>query len=256
MRQPFGQNFLIDKNIARGIVDSAELSSSDTALEIGPGKGILTELIAALAAKVIAVELDRNLAAALQKKFASRGNVEIINQDFLSLSLTPYPLPLTIISNLPYNAATPIIEMFLPHKNWRTAIVMVQKEVGERITAAPGNRDYGVLSIICQYYAVAEFLFTVGPKAFKPSPRVDSAVLRFTNKLPEIPPEGFLKLIKAAFQQRRKTILNSLSAVLKIEKSALAGILNSCRIDPSLRPERLTQKDYLCLTNLLKKYII
>jgi len=256
MRQPFGQNFLVDKNVACKIVDSADIRPGETVIEIGPGKGVLTELIAQKADKVIAVELDRNLAASLRGKFAALKNVEVVNADFLGYTPPPGGLMLKIISNLPYNAATPMIEHFLSWLNWTEAVVMVQKEVGERIAALPGGRDYGVLSILCRYYAEPDALFQVGPGCFSPAPKVDSIVLRLRNLHSETPPEGLFKLVKAAFQQRRKTILNSLSSGLNMPKDALETILTNLGIDPKARPEKLSLKDYLDLTIQLKSNII
>lgn len=266
MRRPFGQNFLVDESVAREIVASAALSADDTVLEIGPGKGVLSVLIAAQAGRLIAVELDRNLIPTLERKLSAFKNVELVNADFLSFRLPSNVSPpkagqpgagrFTVISNLPYNAATPIIERFLPLAVWKTAVVMVQKEVADRITAGPGGRDYGVLSIMCQYFCSPERLFDVAPSSFKPAPKVTSTVLRLENKLPPPPPNGFFKLVKAAFQQRRKTVLNSLSAATGIPKDTLSGQLTSCSIDPSLRPEKLTEKDYLCLTKMLENSII
>lgn len=256
MRQPYGQNFLTDKDVAARIVEAACLAEADTVLEIGPGKGALTKFIAPLVSKVIAVELDRNFAAALSRNFSGKPNVEVVNSDFLAFPLPTSDFPLTIVSNLPYSAATAIIEKFLPWKNWSSAVVMVQKEVGDRIAAGPDNRDYGVLSILTQYYASVEVLFKVGPESFFPAPKVESSVLLLKNLLPPPLPEGFAAVVKAAFHQRRKTVLNSISAGLKLPKSDVSKLLLSCDINPGLRPENLTQKDYLCLTKTIESSII
>lgn len=256
MRQPFGQNFLTDRSVACKIVDSADIRPGETVIEIGPGKGALTGLIAQKADRVIAVELDRNLATGLREKFSALRNVEIVESDFLKYDPPNEPLMLKVISNLPYSAATPIIERFLPWLNWTEAVVMVQREVGERIASLPGGREYGVLSILCRYYAEPTVLFPVGPESFSPAPEVESIVLRLRNLHPDAPPEGLFRLVKAAFQQRRKTVLNSLSAGLGMPKDRLEAVLSGLNIDPGIRPEKLSLKDYLDLTNQLKSNII
>jgi 16S rRNA (adenine1518-N6/adenine1519-N6)-dimethyltransferase len=256
MRQPFGQNFLTDENIACKIVDSADIRPGETVIEIGPGKGILTSLIAQKADKVIAVELDRNLASSLGGRMSSRKNVEVISKDFLQYEFPSGTAPVKFISNLPYGAATPIIEKFLPWPDWIEAIVMVQKEVGERIAAHPGGRDYGVLSILTQYFAKPELLFTVGPENFYPHPKVNSIVLRLSSLHPGPPLPGLFAVVKSAFQQRRKTVLNSISSALNLPKSDLEKLLISVKIDPKLRPENLSLNQFIDLTKQLKNYII
>jgi len=256
MRQPFGQNFLTDESIACKIVDSADIRPGETVIEIGPGKGILTALIAQKADKVIAIELDRNLASSLAGKMSLRKNVGVVSRDFLQYELPAGTAPVKFISNLPYAAATPIIEKFLPWPDWIEAIVMVQKEVGERIAAGPGGRDYGVLSILTQYFAKPELLFTVCPDSFYPHPKVNSIVLRLTNLHPEPPLPGLFAVIKSAFQQRRKTVLNSISSALNLPKKDLEKLLISAQIDPKLRPENLSLNQFIDLTKQLKNDII
>ncbi|MCX5782286.1 MAG: 16S rRNA (adenine(1518)-N(6)/adenine(1519)-N(6))-dimethyltransferase RsmA [Elusimicrobia bacterium] len=255
MRRKFGQNFLVDKNIARKIVDSAELSLNDTVIEIGPGKGILTEVIAPRVKELIAVEIDRKLSENLKTKYSSYPNTKIINENFLSFAL-PKGAHFKIVANLPYNIATAILQKILPSPFWDTAVVMVQKEVGERIAAKPGGKIYGAFSIFCQYFAQIKILFKVGPKCFLPSPRVDSVVLSLSNIFPKNINSGLFRLVNLCFQQRRKIILNSLSNGFDIRKEEILKILQEINIDPNIRPEYLDLKSFEGLTYAFKKYNI
>jgi 16S rRNA (adenine1518-N6/adenine1519-N6)-dimethyltransferase len=244
MRQRLGQNFLVDQNMARTIVEAAELAPQDTVVEIGPGKGILTRLIAPQVARLIAVELDPVLAARLRDSFAGSATVSIVQNDFLRFDLAAAAERLKIIANLPYYVSTAIIDHFLPQKNWTRAVVMVQKEVAERIAAQAGTSDYGSFSVICNYYAQIQTVLRVGPGCFSPPPKVESAVLELTNKFqPPLDP-GFVRLVRFAFQHRRKTVLNSLSYSFDRPKQNLEHILRSMGIDPMLRPEKLSFDDY------------
>ena len=255
MRQKFGQNFLYDKNIARKIVAAADLNPSDSVLEIGPGKGVLTELISEKAKELIAVELDGALAGKLKERFASVPNIKIENQDFMDFSF-PEKKHFKIIANLPYYIATAIIQKFLPARGWERAVVMVQKEVGQRITAKPRSKIYGALSLFCQYFAEAEVLFTVPPSCFSPAPKVDSVVISLTNLFRPKPDKLLFSVISLAFQQRRKIILNSLSHGLDVSKSRLTEAFERAGIDSSLRPEYLSLDDFKGLTSALIYYRI
>ena len=256
MRQPLGQNFLVNKQIAAQIVEAAELSPEDTVVEIGPGRGVLTSLIAPQVKELVAVELDRKLAAELQQKFADSPTVRIVNENFLSYTLPAAPRPLKFIANLPYYVSTAILEKILPGSNWQLAVVMVQKEVGERITAPCGGREYGYFSLFCQYFSTPEIVLKVGPGNFAPPPNVDSVVVRLINKFPPPPDEALFPVIKHAFQQRRKTILNSLSNTFQCPKETVLSALKEAGIEPSLRPEKLTLSCYERLTTYLKNGII
>ena len=254
MRQPFGQNFLVDRNIAQKIVEAGGVSSSDTVLEIGPGKGILTDYLSETAGKLVAVEIDRALAADLSVRYAEKENVSIVNTDFLHYAIPEEPFK--VVANLPYSVSTAVIEKILPGTGWQSAVVMVQKEVGERIAAVRGTKAYGSFSLLCQYYADVKKLFTVGPRCFFPRPKVDSVVLCMKNRRPPEPCAELFPLIRLAFQQRRKTVGNALSSALDCPKQEVLSALSASGIDPMARPETLALRDYQALTYSLKKYIL
>jgi 16S rRNA (adenine1518-N6/adenine1519-N6)-dimethyltransferase len=256
MRQKFGQNFLINKEIAKTIVMAARPAPDDTVIEIGPGKGILTEILAPLVKELTCVELDPALAAKLTARFAGRANVHIVQQDFLHFPLESVPGPLKFISNLPYNMATPIIAKILPEPRWQLAVFMVQQEVAERIAAPCDTNDYSYFSLFCQYYAEISRVLKVGPGAFFPRPRVDSGVLLLKNRLPPPPDPDIFKLIKGVFQHRRKTILNGLSLAYQRPKEAFLPVLAQAQIDPMTRPQRLGFEQFQLLTSIVKKDII
>ena len=247
MRQPHGQNFLTDINIARKIVAAAAIEPGDTVLEIGPGKGVLTNLIAPLALQFKAVEIDRALFEDLRARFEACGNTAIVLSDFLKYPFPEEKGPLKIVANLPYNLSTAIIEKILPESNWTTAVLMVQKEVGARLTARVSTKDYGYFTVVCRHYCKIEKLFSVGPGCFFPKPKVDSVVLKLTSLHPERLPEPLLELLKSAFSQRRKTALNSISSALDLPKSAVLSALNISNIEPKLRAENLDIAQFLLL---------
>jgi 16S rRNA (adenine1518-N6/adenine1519-N6)-dimethyltransferase len=251
MRQRLGQNFLVDKNIIRKIVEAAALSAGDRVLEIGPGKGALTELLAAQARELIDVELDPPLARALEQRFGAGTNVKVENTNFLSYPFSALPAPLKIVANLPYNVSTAIIEKILPEHNWSCAVLMVQKEVGQRLAAHPGGREYGSFSILCQYYASIETVLKVPPGCFFPRPKVDSVVLRLTNKCRTILDDQFTAFLRRSFEQRRKTILNSLANIFGYPKEEAAAALRKAHINPQARPETLRYEDFLQIYSFL-----
>jgi len=249
MRQKHGQNFLTDNNIVHNIVKAASLTKEDEVLEIGPGKGALTKVIAPLVKHLTAVEIDKILADQLKYyfDFHKSDNVAIINEDFLQASPQALPVftsPLKIISNLPYNVGTAIIQKILPLPNWTTCVFMLQKEVIERLAAKPGGKEYGYISVFTQYYADAQILFDVSPRCFSPEPKVMSSVIKLTNKNAAAPYEQFFSFIKHAFSQRRKTILNSLNSFTDLDKPSAEKILRAAGIDPMLRPDKLSIKDF------------
>ncbi len=255
MRQPYGQNFLTDTNIARRIVDAAAVSGNDTVIEVGPGKGVLTRLLAQRAGKVIAVEIDPKLADRLTREFQAEPRVTVVRQNFME-----YPLPstdkYTIVANLPYYLSTAIIQKFLPGSNWSAAVIMVQKEVGHRIAARRDTPDYGAFSLVCQYYAEASTEFIVGPDCFFPRPKIDSAVVRLTNRHAPPAPPLFFPLINASFSQRRKTIANALSHYLDQPKGNIVSLLNAADIDPGTRAETLGLEQFAVLTSIAEKDIL
>ncbi|MEA5000648.1 MAG: 16S rRNA (adenine(1518)-N(6)/adenine(1519)-N(6))-dimethyltransferase RsmA [Endomicrobiaceae bacterium] len=250
MRQPHGQNFLVDNNIANKIVQSANIARNDIVIEVGPGKGALTNILKKFTDNLTAVDIDRELAENMRENYKNDANVTIINRDFLKFDLPEKPFK--IVANLPYNVGTAIVQKFLPCKNFVSAVIMLQKDVIVRLASCPGTKDYGYISLFRQYYADAEILFDVPPGCFNPKPQVMSSVIRFTNKNPKSPDSLLFPLVKHCFSMRRKTILNGLSSFLKQDKLSVAEILNNLKMDSSLRPDKLSLEDYLKICNLLK----
>lgn len=256
----FGQNFLIDEHFLADIVDEGKLTKDDTVLEIGPGIGTMTRALSEVAGRVITVEIDQKLIPVLHETLADCDNVTLINADFLKLDLAevlPKDKPVKVVANLPYYITTPIIMTLLQSGFDITRMVfLVQKEVGERICAEPGNKTYGALSVYCQYYADPRLAFTVPATVFMPRPNVDSVVIRMA----ALPDRGyaptdealFFKTVKAAFANRRKTLINSLSANLKsFDKPTILQALESADIDPKIRAEKLYPEDFCAIANAL-----
>ena len=257
-KKNLGQNFLIDPKIAEGIISAAQLEAGELVIEIGPGLGALTELIAEKAA-VTAIELDRTLAELLKKRFAGSPQVEIISGDALTVDFdalaaargfTEYK----VIANLPYYITTPLVMRILEKtQNWTSLILMMQKEVADRLAAPPGGKDCGAISLAVQYRAQVEKLFIVPPQAFLPSPAVFSTVARFFKlKQPPVSPvdeDLFFSTIAAAFGQRRKTLLNSLSNSGMREKDFWQQCLAACGVDGQRRGETLSLEEYCCLSD-------
>jgi len=263
-KKALGQNFISDPQLISDIVDASGCGEKDTVVEIGPGRGALTQELAGRVRKLYAVELDSDLIPVLRTIFALKPNVEIINEDILTFDFSKVTEDLKnendgyfrIIGNLPYYITTPIIlgllEQAVPAK---TMTFMVQKEVAERIVAGPG-RDFGVLSVSVQYYCDAEYMLDVPAEYFNPRPKVDSAVVRLTPKkerlLQKEDEKLFFDLVKAAFSQRRKTLSNCLSGFNGIDKESLLGILENCGINPQRRPETLSLEEFAALTRAVK----
>jgi 16S rRNA (adenine1518-N6/adenine1519-N6)-dimethyltransferase len=259
----WGQNFLKDKNIVHKIIQTAQLNENDSVLEIGPGKGILTEALAEKAQRITAVEIDRELAALLTERFKNSKNVTIIQGDFLKTDIPNLHLnPGTkVIANIPYYITTPIIMKLLEMRQYICMIVvMVQKEVAQRIAAHSGNKNYGVLSLAVQYFADVTLAGDISGKVFYPEPKVSSSILKIdVLEKPRIKvkdEELLFKVIKGAFGQRRKTLLNSLSHNLGLDKRVLLEVLGKVNIDPSVRGETLTLDQFGKLSDAIKKIII
>src|SRR5579862_1895284 len=253
-----GQHFLTDISIAERIVDALGDVSQTTVVEIGPGGGALTQTLATRARRLIAIELDRVLAAQLRMKYSATPNVEIIEGDVLAIDFAtlfgPPPgrsrpgLPIIatkarVVGNLPYYITSPILmRLFQFHEQFETLVIMVQREVGDRIVAKPGGSEYGLLSATVQLYAKVEKLFVVPAGAFSPPPKVQSAVLRLTIG-PQfarlgVPEEEFLDFLKLAFGQKRKTLVNNLKA--RYEARSLKAALEKSRIKPAARAEAVS----------------
>ena len=258
LSKSLGQNFLIDGNIVRKIVESAEITKDDYVLEVGPGMGTLTEELALNAKKVLAVEIDRNLQPVLKDTLGQYENVEIVFEDILKLNLEElikdkfHDAKVKIVANLPYYITTPIIAKFLEEGyNIDSINVMVQKEVAERISAKPNNKSYGSLTVFAQFYSNPQIVLNIPKSVFVPQPKVDSAVIRLIidNKYPEVDRDKFFKIVKAAFSTRRKTILNTLSSGLELEKDRVRELLEESHIESKKRAENLTIEDYISLSN-------
>ncbi len=269
MKKRWGQNFLIDHNIARKIIKEAEIQPHDAVLEIGPGKGILTGGIADKAGRVVAVEIDRVLSERLKEKLESYKNLEIVSDDFMKIDLAELlkrvsipGFPVKIISNLPYNITTPLIMRILsiPHE-FRPVecVLMVQKEVADRITASPGGKDYGMLSVAIQYRCDVRKVFRVSRNVFLPIPKVDSTVIKLcVRKQPEVSvkdEEFFFKMARAAFSQRRKKMYNSVSGMLGVEKSVLWEAMEGAGVERDIRPEKLSISQFAAISDLIKKHL-
>jgi 16S rRNA (adenine1518-N6/adenine1519-N6)-dimethyltransferase len=256
LRQKYGQNFLIDNNIAAKIVKAADLGLMDNVFEIGHGKGILTKLIVPSVNFLTAIEIDKILFQQLASYFSFNKitNIELINQDFLKYDIPD--IKRKFISNLPYNVGTAIIQKILPLQNWTTAVFMLQKEVIGRLAAKAGDKDYGYISIFTSYYTDVEVLFDVSPTCFNPPPKVISSVIKFKNKKAEAPEPVLFDFVKHAFNIRRKTILNCISSFCDIPKDKASSILKSCGLSAFLRPDKLSILDFLSLTKEIKNYRI
>ena len=259
-RRRFSQNFLVNLKAARRIVDYLDLKSDEKVLEIGPGKGVLTQFLLEKAKRVYGVELDRNLCKYLEEKFKDNENLEVINQDILKFNLKKITGEdrLKVIGNIPYQITTPIFEYLIQNREFIDfAILTVQKEVAKRICAKPGSPDWSPLSIGIQLFSNPEILFTLKPNSFFPPPKVDSAVIRARFLLrPKVEVEFpfFTDLVKAVFFQRRKTLLNSLSKSLDLNKDELQTILKEAEIDPQRRGETLNLKELGKLAKIISAH--
>lgn len=264
-RKKFGQNFLIDANMLEKIVSSAGIDKEDCILEIGPGIGTMTQYLAEQAGKVIAVEIDSDLIPILKDTLKEYDNVDIINNDILKIDLNELVekynngKPVKVVANLPYYITTPIIMELLEKKVPLTSItIMVQREVADRMQVGPGTKDYGALSLAVQYYAKPEIIVTVPPECFMPRPKVGSAVIRLS--LYEEPPvavkhpEYMFRLIRASFNQRRKTLANGLcnDGGLHLTRENVTDALKQMGLSETIRGEALTLEEFAMLSNLLE----
>ena len=267
-KKSFGQNFLTDTNILQKIVDTAEIDKNVNVIEIGPGIGALTEFLAENAAEVMAFEIDDRLVPILADTLRDFDNVTVVNQDILKVDLAQYiaefknpDLPIKVVANLPYYITTPIlmhlIESGIPFSEF---VVMMQKEVADRISAQPNTKAYGSLSIAVQYYMTAKVAFIVPRTVFVPAPNVDSAILKMVRReqpAVEVQDEKFFfKVTKASFVHRRKTLWNNLTSHFgKSEetKAKLTAALEQAELSPSVRGEALTLADFARLADALKE---
>ena len=267
-KKSFGQNFLTDTNILQKIVDTAEIDKKVNVIEIGPGIGALTEFLAENAAEVMAFEIDDRLVPILADTLCDFDNVTVVNQDILKVDLAQYiaefknpDLPIKVVANLPYYITTPIlmhlIESGIPFSEF---VVMMQREVADRISAQPNTKAYGSLSIAVQYYMTAKVAFIVPRTVFVPAPNVDSAILKMVRRdqpAVEVQDEKFFfKVSKVSFVHRRKTLWNNLTSHFgKSEetKAKLTAALEQAELSPSVRGEALTLADFARLADALKE---
>lgn len=265
-QKKFGQNFLTDANILENIIMAAGVNKDDCVLEIGPGIGTMTQYLCENAREVVAVEIDKKLIPILKEDtLSSYDNITIINEDILKVDVNAIVQkknggkPIKVVANLPYYITTPIIMgLFESHVPLESITIMVQKEVAERMQVGPGTKDYGALSLAVQYYAKPEVMMTVPASCFMPRPNVDSAVIKLTRH--EHPPvqiqdeKLMFNIIRAAFNQRRKTLVNSLNnaANLYLNKEAVLAALETMGLSSTIRGEALTLAQFAVLADFVK----
>ena len=258
-----GQNFLIEDYVPRDIADAAGLDATCGALEIGPGIGPLTVQLAQRAGRVAAIELDRSLLPILSETLADYDNAEVIPGDAMKVDLPTlcsekFPgMTVKACANLPYNITTPVLTKLLESGCFASITVMIQREVARRICAAPGTADYGAFSLFCQYHAECSLLFDVGPECFLPAPKVTSTVIQLVPRaepLVDTDPAALFRVVRAAFAQRRKTLLNGLSATYgsKFSKDELRQIIENCGLPDGIRGERLGLPEFAALAKKLE----
>jgi len=261
----FGQNFLVDEGVLRTIIECSELTKEDCVLEIGPGMGMMTQALCEKAGKVLAVEIDRELIPILRVSLFGYDNVKVINEDVLKLDLKKVleenfgAARVKVVANLPYYITTPIIMKLLEEDvSLKSITIMVQKEVGERLCAAPGGKEYGAITVAVQYRCVPRKVLIVPPEAFIPQPEVESMVIRLDSR--EKPPvelkdeKMYFRVVRASFGQRRKTLLNALaSGNLGKTKEELRSVLLKYGIDERRRGETLSLEEFANIANELSR---
>lgn len=264
LNKGLGQNFLVDKNILNKIVSSAELTAEDVVLEIGPGIGTLTREVAARVKKVVAVEIDPRLVPILEETTSTFSNVYIINRDILECDLRGLwethlaPRRVKVVANLPYYVTSPVVMKLLEEDiPLQRIVIMVQKEVAQRMAAVPGTKDYGALTVAVQFYSNPRIVATVPPTVFIPPPKVSSAIVRLDiegGPRYRVMDKGLMfSLVKAAFGQRRKTLTNALKGVVGLpDKEKVREVLNRAGIDPGRRGETLSIEEFCRLADCIK----
>ncbi|MDD7692774.1 MAG: 16S rRNA (adenine(1518)-N(6)/adenine(1519)-N(6))-dimethyltransferase RsmA [Lactobacillaceae bacterium] len=267
-KKSFGQNFLTDLNVLNNIVTAANITKDDNVIEIGPGIGALTEQLAQAAGEVLALEIDADLIPVLDEVLAPYDNVTVLNQDVLEANLpaliqeqfTDPTKPVKVVANLPYYITSPILMNLLASPvDWAAICVMMQKEVAQRLTAAPGTKQYGALTLAIEYQMDAKIAFDVSRRVFVPSPNVDSAIVVLTPRKQQLAVQPFDKqklfgFIRGCFAHRRKSLWNNLQGVIGKQpatKDKMAAVLDELGISPQIRPERLTLDQFIALANAL-----
>ena len=264
-QKKFGQNFLIDTHVLDKIIRSAGITKDDFVLEIGPGIGTMTQYLCENAREVVAVEIDKNLIPILEDTLSEYDNVSVINEDILKVDLNKLAQeknggkPIKVVANLPYYITTPIIMgLFESHVPVASITVMVQKEVADRMQEGPGSKEYGALSLAVQYYANPEIVANVPPNCFMPRPKVGSAVIRLTcHEEPPVQVEDenlMFRIIRASFNQRRKTLVNGLnnSPEISLPKEVIAEAIAEMELSPSIRGEALSLEQFARLSNIIR----
>ena len=256
-RRGLGQSFLTHEPVADALVDALSLCPTDTVLEVGPGKGMLTRRLVAMAGRVVAVEIDERLAEGLRAELGACGNLEVVQADFMEFDLAPFR-HLKVLGNLPYNLSSQILFKLLESlESWDAAVLTTQREFAYRVVAAPGSKAYGALSVFFDRLTLRERLFNIAPESFKPRPNVVSTSFRLTRReqpLYAVADEAlFRRVVKACFAQRRKTIANNLVAGLELTREVVVTYLERARIDPSARAETLSGEQFKRLADALSE---
>ncbi|MCR4904383.1 MAG: 16S rRNA (adenine(1518)-N(6)/adenine(1519)-N(6))-dimethyltransferase RsmA [Butyrivibrio sp.] len=263
IQKKFGQNFLIDSNVLEGIVEASGITKDDCVLEIGPGIGTMTQYLAENAREVVSIEIDKALIPILKDTLSEYNNVTIINNDVLKTDIEEIVRehnggkPVKVVANLPYYITTPIImRLFEEHLPIDSITVMVQKEVADRMETGPGSKDYGALSLAVQYYAKPSTVMVVPPSSFIPQPGVSSEIIHLEcyKELPVTASDEELmfRIIRAAFNQRRKTMLNSVSSLGEFSKADIQSALEKMGLSSTVRGEALSLEEFAAFSDLLK----
>ena len=263
-QKKFGQNFLINTGVLEDIIDAAEVTDEDMVLEIGPGIGTMTQYLCENARQVIAVEIDTNLIPILKDTLSAYDNVRIINDDILKVDINELAReynngrPIKVVANLPYYITTPIIMgLFESHVPIESITVMVQKEVADRMQAGPGTKDYGALSLAVQYYSKPQIVVNVPPSCFMPQPKVGSTVIslrRHQQPVVQVEDEKLMfKVIRASFNQRRKTLANGLNNYggINLTKEQIQQSIEELGVPVNIRGEALSLEQFACLSNII-----
>ena len=267
-QKKFGQNFLINTGILEDIIDAAHITKDDFVLEIGPGIGTMTQYLCESAREVVAVEIDKNLIPILADTLSAYDNVEVLNDDILKVDIKTLAeernggKPIKVVANLPYYITTPIIMgLFESHVPIDSITIMVQKEVADRMQEGPGSKEYGALSLAVQYYADPEIVVNVPPSCFMPQPKVGSAVIRLTrHEQPPVNVENeklMFQIIRASFNQRRKTLANGLNNFpgLNLSKEAIQQCIEELGVPATIRGEALSLEQFAQLSNIIGKHL-
>jgi 16S rRNA (adenine1518-N6/adenine1519-N6)-dimethyltransferase len=258
-KKRFSQNFLLDKNIAAKIVSLLDIKDGETVFEIGPGQGILTEILAAMDITLLSFELDNELSETLQTRFESHPNVTIINQDFLKVVPEEYhDGSFKLIGNIPYDITSPLIDWLITYRERiPRAVITTQKELAERIASGPGSKNWAPISIFCRSYFDVTNAFSIPPQVFFPQPRVYSCTLRFDYhpRYDTLNNELFEKVVRHAFRHRRKQLINNLTEPFNLNKDRLENAMAAVGLKKNIRAEQVTIEQFLKLTDAMAQLI-